>query len=120
MNIGPASAPRPSTQAQVEPGEVRAAQAQRTPAAGTSSNAENKPATAERTATPVPQDEVKVQWDTSDQTVVYQFVNQQGSLVLQVPSEQMLNLARQISQELVQEAAPKEPAGTEGEKSDGR
>ena len=65
----------------------------------------------------LPQDEVKVQWDSSDQIVVYQFVNQQGSLVLQVPSEQVLNLARQISQELAKEAAPKAASGAEGEKA---
>lgn len=65
-----------------------------------------------------PQDEVKLQWDTSDHVVVYQFVNQQGSLILQVPSEQMLNLSHEISQELAQQTAPKEAA--EGGKTNGR
>jgi hypothetical protein len=66
-----------------------------------------------------PQDEVKVQWDKQDQVVIYQFVNQQGSLILQVPSEQLLSLARQISQELVQETAPQTSVGAEGGKDHG-
>jgi hypothetical protein len=41
---------------------------------------------------------VKMQWDTSDQIVIYQFANPQGKLILQVPREKRLNLSRQISQ----------------------
>ena len=61
-----------------------------------------------------------MQWNNTDRIMVYQFVNQQGSLILQVPSEQLLSLAQQISQELAQEAAPKEPAPVEGGKDNGR
>jgi hypothetical protein len=51
------------------------------------------------------QDEVKVQFEPPGDIPVYQFVNQQGSLVLQVPSQQLLSLALQISQELAKEVA---------------
>jgi len=61
-----------------------------------------------------PQDEVKVQWDDSDRVEIYQFVNQQGSLILQVPSEQLLSLARQISVELAKDAAEQSAAGKGG------
>ena len=51
--------------------------------------------------------------------MVYQFVNQQGAVIEQEPSEQELNQAREISQELAQEAARAEPAGVEGGKDNG-
>jgi len=68
---------------------------------------------------PVREDAVKVQWNTSDQIAVYEFINRQGSLILQVPSEQMLNLASQISQELAQEDVAKEPLAGAGGKDHG-
>jgi methyl coenzyme M reductase beta subunit len=98
---------------------VRAEQVSFLPASGSASigeisGSQNAPAVAAS-----PQDEVKVQWDETDQVEIYQFVNQQGSLILQVPSEQLLSLARQISQELVQEAAAQASAAVEGEKDRG-
>jgi len=57
--------------------------------------------------------------DTPDQAVIYQFLNQQGGLILQVPSKQILGPAHEISQELTQEAAPQESAGIEGGKDNG-
>lgn len=51
-----------------------------------------------------PQDEVKLQFEPPGEIAVYQFVDQHGTLILQVPPQQMLDLARQISQELAQEA----------------
>ena len=46
----------------------------------------------------VPQDEVRVQQDTSaDYIMIYQYVNQQsGNLILQVPDQQILSLIHQI------------------------
>lgn len=66
------------------------------------------------------QDEVKLQWNSTEQIPVYQFVNQHGSLILQVPSEQMVNLARDISQEFAEEAAPKAATRAVGGKENGR
>jgi hypothetical protein len=67
-----------------------------------------------------PQDEVNVQFEPPGNIAVYQFVNQQGTLVLQVPAQPVLNLARDISQELAEEAATRESATTEGGKDNGR
>jgi hypothetical protein len=64
-------------------------------------------------------DVVKVQMEPPGEIAVYQFVNQQGTLVLQVPPQQLLNLAREISQELAQEAATKS-AAIGGVKNHGR
>jgi hypothetical protein len=54
------------------------------------------------------QDEVKVQWDSLDHLMIYQFVNQSGSLVLQVPSEEVLGVTRGIKESLQQEATKQE------------
>lgn len=66
-----------------------------------------------------PQDEVKVQIELPAEIAVYQFVNQQGTLVLQVPPQQVLNIARDISQELAQEAITEKSAAIEGGKEYG-
>lgn len=50
---------------------------------------------------------------------VYQFLDQDGTLVLQVPPQQWINLAQEISKELAQEAAPK-PAAVEKGENNGR
>ena len=65
------------------------------------------------------QDEVKVQIEPPAEIPVYQFVNQQGVLVLQVPPQPMLNIARDISQEQVQEAITEKSAPIEGGKDHG-
>jgi hypothetical protein len=65
------------------------------------------------------QDEVKVQIEPPGEIPVYQFVDQQGSLVLQVPPQQMINLAQQIAQELAEETEPRADAAGEGGQSDG-
>jgi hypothetical protein len=65
-------------------------------------------------------DEVKLQWQPPGETAVYQFVDQHGSLIMQVPSMQELNQAREISQQLAQKSVPKEAPAVEGEKNNGR
>jgi virulence-associated protein VapD len=55
-----------------------------------------------------------VHWDESGQVEIYQFVNRQGTVYLQVPSEQLLKLARQISIELARNATRKGSAAAEG------
>lgn len=116
MSVTPTVTYPPSAASLAENGVVRAEQPRLIPDAGGSSNGETQPIKTASLAPVSPEDEVKVQWDQPDQVVVYQFINQQGSLILQVPSEQMLNLARDISQELAQAAAPKPLNGTEGGK----
>jgi hypothetical protein len=118
MSVSSALIFPPSTEGPVERGGVRA-EAFSIPGTGNGSGGENARAQIAPAGVPSPEDAVKVQWDNSDQIVVYQFLNQQGGLILQVPSEQMLNLASQISQELVQEAAQQASAAVEGGKDNG-
>jgi hypothetical protein len=55
-------------------------------------------------------DQVKVQWDTSAHLRIYQFVNQSGALILQVPSEQVLGVTRGIQESLQNELLQQENA----------
>lgn len=96
-------------------------QEQTFPPSGNASPDEVKPTqSAAQSADSLPQDEVKLQWNSAQQVPVYQFVNQHGSLILQVPSEQVLDLAHDIAQELDQEPAPKATEAVEGGKENGR
>jgi hypothetical protein len=121
MSIGSAlgSATLPA-EAQADQGNVRAEQALTFPPSGSESTGESKQSQKAPDLTPAPQDEVKVQVEPPGEIPVYQFVNQQGELVLQVPPQPVINLALAISQEQAQEAAPKGPAGSEGGENNGR
>ncbi len=57
---------------------------------------------------------MKVQIEFPEEVPVYQFVDRQGSLVLQVPPQQMMNLAQQIAKDLARETEPKANAPSEG------
>lgn len=118
MSVSPAFTFPPPTESRAEAGSVRPEQTRVVPPAGAVSIGEAGRSQKVETPAATPQDEVKLQWDTSDHVVIYQFVNQQGSLILQVPSEQILNLGREISRELAQQVAPKD--ATEGGKTNGR
>src|ERR1700683_2643347 len=108
MSVSPALTYPTSTEPQAEPGQVRADQTppQAFPPSGNDSGEEVSKTQSAPAPAPRGQDEVKLQWQPPGETAVYQFVNQQGTLILQVPSEQELNLSREISQELAQEEAP--------------
>jgi len=98
MSMGPALRIPASAETQAESEEVRAVA--QVPGSGGDSygkpvQLENAPAVSAD-----PQDEVKVQFEPPGAVAVYQFVSQDGSLIVQVPSEQMLNIAREISQAL--------------------
>jgi|ERR1700722_2635140 len=123
MSVSPAFGSQFSTEPQADQGNVRVEKSppQTFPPSENESNGEDSH--TQTAATPVPrgQDEVKLQWQPPGETAVYQFVNQQGTLILQVPSEQELNLSRDISQELAQQEAPKaQAAAGEGGKDNGR
>ena len=75
---------------------------------GNSQNQQNLKVKNDTPLPQIPEDEVKVQWDTpmTDRIEIYQFVNQQsGSLIIQVPSEEVLGLAHDIQSELAQDAS---------------
>lgn len=97
----------------VRPAPVPPAPVPRSGAIEKSAHPQEKPA-----ASDVPHDVVKVQLEPPGEIVVYQFVDEHGTVVLQVPPRQVLELAKQISQEL----QPKDPVQpfTEGGKFDGR
>jgi hypothetical protein len=120
MSIGPAAEFRPSTETQVDRGEVRSGQPSTIPLPERGSTGENKPPQNSSSVASDPQDVVKVQLEPPAEIVVYQFVDQHGTVVLQVPPRQLVELAQQISQELKRQAAPQEPAGTAEGKSNGR
>jgi hypothetical protein len=118
MSVSSALIFPPSPDTQAEAGELRPIPV--VPGSGEDSygktiEPQNAPAAAAG-----PEDEVKMQFESPGDIAVYRFVNQQGTLILQVPSQPMLDLASQISQELAQEAALKEPATAEGGKQNGR
>jgi hypothetical protein len=118
MSVSSALIFPPSTADPVERGSVRA-EPPSIPGAGNDSNGENTSAQIAPAQVSSPEDAVKVQWNTAGQIAVYEFVNRQGSLILQVPSEQMLNLASQVSQELAQEDVAKEQLAGAGGKDNG-
>ena len=60
----------------------------------------------------MPQDEVQVQRDSATNgDIVIKYVDQHGDLVLQIPSSQVLGVARAIDQELEQEAKARASSG---------
>jgi hypothetical protein len=107
MTIGPVGSSPPFPEPPSPETQVRSDQARprsRTESVPAQENAKPKNTTP---VPAIPEDEVKVQWDTpmSDYIVIYQFLNQQsGSLILQEPSEQMLSVIHQI-QELLRSTA---------------
>lgn len=66
----------------------------------------------------LPQDEVEVQRDTqADGAIVIRYMDRSGDLILQVPTEQVLNVSRGIDQDVQrQQKARAEVEGHEGGK----
>jgi hypothetical protein len=89
------------------------------PSSGNGSSAEPTNSQLQTSTPGTAQDEVKVQLEPPGEIAVYRFVNQQGALILQVPPQEVINLAQEIAQELAQETAPRESAGGTGEKNNG-
>ncbi|HTU40741.1 MAG TPA: hypothetical protein VMF10_03465 [Candidatus Aquilonibacter sp.] len=96
----------PSTESQDEPAVVRPAQAASRSISGRDSLRESDGPEIDASPSNAAQDEVKVQMEPPGEIAVYQFLNQYGNVILQVPPQQVLDLAQSISKELAQEAAP--------------
>jgi hypothetical protein len=120
MSVSPALMFPPSTETQVEAEGERPQQAPSIPGSGGTPSREIGGTQDSPSPTYGPEDEVKMQFQQPGEIAVYQFINQRGTLILQVPPQPVLNLARAISQELAQEAAPKPQAAAEGGKNNGR
>lgn len=108
MNVGPVPHSPSVVDAHESGIEVRPAQ----PRGSTLGNSPFREVVKPPDNAPIPptvQDEVKLQWDSSDQVRIYQFVNQQsGALILQVPSEEVLNVDRGIQESLQNESLQRE------------
>jgi hypothetical protein len=71
------------------------------PDSGSSPNPEPAEARSVPSPSEVPQDEVEVQRDSqTNGEIVVRYVDHSGDLILQVPSEQVLNVTRSIDQDL--------------------
>jgi hypothetical protein len=104
MSVSPALILPPSTESSVETAVVRLAQTPQ-PVSGNGPAKESDTSEIRGLQSGASQDEVKVHIEPPGEIAVYQFLNQYGTLVLQVPPQQLLNLAQQISTELAREAA---------------
>jgi hypothetical protein len=108
MNVGPIQHLPVTTDVYDSSRQVRAPQ----PPHSSSENEPVKAASKPQVSVPGPplvHDEVNLRWDSSDQLRIYQFVNpQSGALVLQVPSEQVLNVIHGIQKWLQEASVPEE------------
>jgi len=119
MSVSPTLILPGSAQAQAEQGQVRVEQPASQPLPGSDPAAERSSSESQPSRSNLPQDEVKVQMEPPGEIAVYKFLDQNGTLLLQVPPQQLLDLAQAIYQELAQEAAPKKASGVEGGNDNG-
>lgn len=110
----------PSTDTSVETGQVRPTPAAPQPVPELGPSAESGNPQVRSSGPNVTEDAVKVQWQPPGETPVYQFLDRHGTLVLQVPPQQVLELASEISQEFAQEDALKKVTGDAGGADHGR
>jgi hypothetical protein len=74
------------------------------PDQGTSPKPEARSVQSAAASTELPEDEVQVQRETGGDEIVVRYMDHAGNLVLQVPSSQVLDLAKAISQDLEKQA----------------
>ena len=74
------------------------------PNLGRSPNKEIRDPQAHQSSAPMPEDEVRVQRDSTDGHIVIKYMDASGRLILQIPSSQVLGLARAIDQALEEQA----------------
>jgi hypothetical protein len=109
----------PSTESQDEKAAVSPAQTAPQPISGNNSSRKIEETRIHRSQSSGAEEEVKVQMEPPGEIAVYQFLNDDGTLVLQVPPQQWINLAQDIAKELAQEAAPKQAAPIEKGENNG-
>ncbi len=115
MGVGSVVMITPSAQSNAESAAVRLGQPGTEAVSGSDSPRENNRQRTPQSTLSAQQDEVKVQIEPPGAIAVYQFLNQDGTLVLQVPPQQWLDLAQEISKELAQESAPQATSLEKGE-----
>lgn len=116
MRVDPALVFPPPAAPPADGGKLRSEEPSSVP--GQSSTAENSRPAKTASQPETAQDVVNVQWDSENQIRIYRFLDHRGELVMQVPSEQMVNLAREIQQQLLQEAAAHRAARLEANRND--
>jgi uncharacterized FlaG/YvyC family protein len=129
MSINPVSGSGPATDPQFadehsRPAQSRAsAPAQATPARPDPGAAPKQEVRAPQNiseALEMPQDEVEVQRDTATTEIVIKYMDRSGNVILQVPSSEVLGVARAIDQDFQQEAKARASADTEAENEGGK
>jgi hypothetical protein len=93
------------------------------PDSGTSPKQEARSVQSAAVSTELPEDEVQVQRETGGDEIVVRYVDHAGNLVLQVPSKQVLDVDRGISQDLEKQAQAREVREAhpgQGERTHGR
>jgi hypothetical protein len=108
MNLGPVQFSSPPTDVQEPAQPVRSPQPSQANTGTQTVRAAPKVQTQAAAAAPVGQDVVKLQYDPAVHVRIYQFVNQSGNLILQVPSEQVLNVTRGIQESFQKESVQRE------------
>ena len=111
MSINPVQQPDPISGARATDGSVRAASTFHSagstrpvaPDLGSGPKREihDQPSTSE--ASDLSQDEVQVQHDGGDGQIVIRYLDGSGNLILQIPSSQVLGLARAVDEALRQD-----------------
>ena len=111
MSIQPVPTLGPSSDPVIGGTQVRgdASAPSKTPSAqpdsGTKSRSENPTLELSKDSTPIPQDEVQVQRvNGAGGDIVIRYLDASGNLILQIPSAQVLGLARAVEQALEQQA----------------
>ncbi len=105
MNVDPVQANSAGIERQTPEQKVRVAQPPRGTDSGNSPKAEVASAESSLAPSVIPEHEVKLQLDTSSDSVIYQVLDKQtGAVVLQVPSAQEIRNIQQ-TQELLQRIA---------------
>jgi hypothetical protein len=115
MSVGSVLVISPSAESTAESAVVRFAQPATQPISGIGSSRENDSPQTLESQQNARQDEVKVQIEPPGALAVYQFLNQDGTIVVQVPPQQWLDLAQEISKELAQESATEAAPVKKGE-----
>ena len=122
MSINPVQKPDPTSDAGATDGRVRPASTFHTagstrpvapdPGNGPNREIHNQLSTSE--ASDLSKDEVQVQHDGGDGQIVIRYLDGSGNLILQIPSSQVLRLARAVDEALRQDQE-RQVSQTEGE-----
>lgn len=126
MSINPVTTPGPAAGPPTAEAAVRVASSSPTstssaqPESGGKPDVEIRPSPPTSEAAEMPQDEVQVQRvDGASGPIVIKYVDSSGHLILQIPSAQVLGLARAVEQALEEQADRRNRANESGSRAEG-